>query len=195
MSRQNQLKEGVKKAYSLVAEMPSAKHPFPSGRNFAESIGYPAALLDSIPASAYESFTGASNVSVFADITAGSVVLDLGCGAGLDAIIASRKTGKAGRVICLDFSETMLAKARMSASAAGCSNIEFLLADAESLPLPDSLIDIAIVNGILNLNPERSKIFSELSRVVKSGGSVYAAELVYNKPRPKSACSIEDWFT
>lgn len=195
MSSRNQLKEGVKRAYSLVAEMPGAKHPFPAGRAFAENAGYPAALLDTMPAAAVESFTGASNVSVFAEIPSGSLVLDLGCGAGLDSIIACKKTGPDGKVICLDFSQEMLSKARSSADAAGSRNMEFHLADAEEIPLPDSSIDIALANGIFNLNPDREKVFAELYRVIKPGGSVYASELVYREPQQeKTSCSINDWF-
>ena len=99
----------VREAYSAAAAEPEAGHPFPVGRAFAESLGYPAELLRRLPPSSVEAFAGVSNISMIADIAPGDTVLDLGCGAGLDAFIAARG---AGRVVALDFSETMLRRAR-----------------------------------------------------------------------------------
>lgn len=189
------LYQGVRKAYSAAAERPSGEHPFPVGRAFAESIGYPKELLDSLPESASDAFAGVSNVSVFADIPEGSMVLDVGCGAGLDSVIAARKTGPAGRVIGIDFSRSMLDRARHSAGEAGLTNIEFRESPAEQLALQDSEIDVAIVNGIFNLNPNRDGIFTELARVVRQGGSVYAAELILIRPIMNSSPPMEaGWF-
>ncbi len=161
------LYEGVRKAYSAAAERPSGEHPFPVGRVFAESIGYPKESLDSLPESASDAFAGVSNVSVFADIPEGSTVLDVGCGTGLDSVIAARKTGPVGRVIGIDFSRSMLHRARHSVDEADLTNIEFRESPAEQLPLQDGEIDVAIVNGIFNLNPNRDGIFTELARVVR----------------------------
>jgi SAM-dependent methyltransferase len=189
------LYEGVRKAYSAAAESPSGEHPFPVGRAFAESIGYPTELLDSVSASASEAFAGVSNVSLYAEIPEGSTILDLGCGAGLDALIAARRTGPAGRVIGVDFSGSMLDRARQAAREAGFSHIEFHESPAERLPLKDAEVDVAMVNGIFNLNPHRAAIFRELSRVVRRGGHVYAAELILIKPIADASPSTEDdWF-
>lgn len=191
----DRLYQGVRKAYSAAAENPSNQHPFPVGRAFAESIGYPRELLDSLPTSASDAFAGVSNVSLFADIPEGSAVLDVGCGAGLDSLIAARKTGAKGRVIGIDFSPSMLDRARRSAQEAGLKNTEFRECPAEQLPLPDGQIDVAIVNGILNLNPNRDGIFAELARVVHKGGCVYGAELILIKPITNSSPPTEDaWF-
>ena len=187
--------EGVRKAYSAAAERPSAEHPFPVGKAFAESIGYPKELLDSLPASASDAFAGVSNVSVFAEIPEGSTVLDVGCGAGLDSLIAARKTGPTGRVIGIDFSRSMLERARRSADEAGLINVDLRKGAAEHLPLQDGEIDVAIVNGIFNLNPNRHAIFTELARVVHQGGSVYAAELILIGPATNPSPLTEaDWF-
>lgn len=189
------LHEGVRKAYSAAAERPSAEHPFPVGKAFAESIGYPKELLDSLPASASDAFAGVSNVSVFAKIPEGSTVLDVGCGAGLDSLIAARKTGPTGRVIGIDFSRSMLERARRSADEAGLINVDLRKGAAEHLPLQDGEIDVAIVNGIFNLNPNRHAIFTELARVVHQGGSVYAAELILIGPATNPSPLTEaDWF-
>jgi arsenite methyltransferase len=195
MQENSQLREGVRGVYSRAAEQPQEKHPFPVGRRFAESVGYPPPLLASLPAVAIDAFAGVSNVGVFAEIPRGSTVLDLGCGSGLDTLVAATRTGPEGRVVSVDFSEPMLARARQAAVQAGLGNIEFLHADAEGLPIPDAAIDVALTNGIFNLNPARDSIFRELSRVVKPGGAFYAAELILIEPLSEEARrDVTNWF-
>jgi arsenite methyltransferase len=189
------LYEGVKKAYSSAAERPTEQHPFPVGRAFAESLGYPKELLETLPAYSVDAFAGVSNVSIYAEIPAGSSILDLGCGAGLDTLIAAGRTGPAGRVIGIDFSGSMLDRARRAAQEAGLENIEFRESPAERLPLKNGEIDVAIVNGIFNLNPHREAIFSELFRVMRRDGRIYAAELILIEPVSDSLPPTEaDWF-
>lgn len=189
------LREGTKWAYSAAAEKPFDEHPFPVGEQFAESLGYSRELLSSLPSASKEAFSGVSNVSIFADIPIGSVVLDLGCGAGLDSFTAARQTGTTGQVIGVDFSFSMLIRARKAAIEASTKNVEFYQADGESLPIGSVSIDIAIVNGIFNLNPKREAIFHELARVIKDGGKLYAAELILKAPLPPDIVeSNTDWF-
>lgn len=184
-------------AYSAAAQRPRDKHAFPLGRSFAQSIGYGPDVLDTMPPVACEAFTGVSSVSVFADLPAGATVLDLGCGAGLDTLIAARRVGDAGRVIGVDFSDAMLVRARDAVCEAGATNVEIRYAAAESLPFEDALFDVALVNGLFNLNPAREAIFSELARVVRPGGSVWAAELVLTdgaESNPRPCLNVRDWF-
>jgi SAM-dependent methyltransferase len=189
------IRDGVHDAYSAAAERPGEKHPFPVGRRFAESLGYPRTVLDRLPAVAVQAFAGVSNVSVFAEIPEGSIVLDLGCGAGLDSLIAAERTEPEGGVVGVDFSRAMLAHARRAAHESGAANVEFFESGAEELPLEDATIDIALVNGIFNLNPVRGAIFRELARVVRPGGLVYCAELILKGPLPESAkAGDDDWF-
>lgn len=195
MGRAEYLREGVRAAYSAAAERPQGEHPFPVGREFALSLDYPEDLLASLPAVSVQAFSGVSNVSVFADLAEGATVLDLGCGAGLDALIAARRVGPKGKVIGIDFSQAMLRRARQAASEAQVSHVEFHQADAENLPVKDALVDVALVNGIFNLNPARDAIFRELARVVRPGGSVYAAELILKEPlSPEEEASDANWF-
>lgn len=195
MDRANTLREGVRLAYSAAAERPRDKHPFPVGREFAVSLGYPEELLTHLPPLCVEAFSGVSNVSVFAEIPVGATVLDLGCGAGLDSLIAAERTGSKGRVIGIDFSEAMLGRARRAAQEAGVYNAEFRLADAESLPLGERSADVALVNGIFNLNPARDSILRELARVVRPEGTVYAAELILKEPLlPEERADEANWF-
>lgn len=190
-----QLRNGTRKAYSAAAKRPQDKHPFPVGQGFAESLGYPKELFLGLPFVSAEAFSGVSNVAVFADIPKGSTVLDLGCGAGLDSLIAAQRTGLKGRIIGVDFSDTMLGRARRAAVEADADNVEFCQADAESLPIGKGKIDLALLNGIFNLNPQREAIFLELARVVRRGGAVYAAELILKEPLPAETRESEaDWF-
>ena len=190
-----ELLAAVAQAYSAAATRPQDQHPFPVGRDFAISLGYPPQLLAALPAVSLDAFTGVSNVAVFADIPPDARVLDLGCGAGLDAIIAARSVGAAGWVIGVDFSQAMLQRARQGAAQAGLDNAVFYRAVASNLPLADAVIDVALVNGIFNLNPQRDAIFRELARVVRPGGAVYGAELVLREPLPAEARQGKvNWF-
>lgn len=195
LDKTQQLRDRVRRAYSAAAERPQEEHPFPRGRSFAESLGYPCDLLASLPPGSVDAFTGVSNVSLFADIPAGATVLDLGCGAGLDCLISARKVGPQGRVIGVDFSEAMLSQARQAAAESGIHNVVFCQADAENLPLEDGGIELALVNGVFNLNPAREAIFREIARVVRPGGAVYAAELILCEPLPPEMQESEsNWF-
>ena len=190
-----QLRDGVRTAYSAAAQRPQDEHPFPVGRGFAESLGYPQDLLADLASVSVEAFAGVSNVAVFADIPEGATVLDLGCGAGLDSLIAAQRVGPEGKVIGVDFSDAMLARARQAAAEADASNVEYRRADAEDVPLDGDSVDVALVNGIFNLNPARDAIFGELARVVRPGGAVYAAELILKEPLPPEVQSSEaNWF-
>jgi arsenite methyltransferase len=190
-----QLRDRVRGAYSVAAEHPDQKQAFPVGRTFAESIGYPSDVLASLPSVACDAFAGVSNVSLFAEVPVGATVLDLGCGSGTDTLIAARRVGATGKVIGVDFSGSMLSRARKAVSESGVVNVELRESDAERLPIADGEIDVAFVNGIFNLNPAREAIFRELARVVRRAGTGYVAELILSQPLPPEARASEtDWF-
>lgn len=188
------LQAKVRTAYTQIADAPDANPPFPTGRALALDLGYPEQLLESLPAASVEAFCGVSNVSLFADIGPQSVVLDLGCGAGLDTLIAAHKAAK---VIGVDFSPSMLARAGQAAREAGMSNkVTLLQCEAQRLPLPDASVDVAIVNGIFNLNPHRQEIFQELARVVRPGGQLFVAEIILHEALPDDVLqNPTSWFT
>jgi arsenite methyltransferase len=196
-TRQNsrrQVREHVKDAYSAAAERPGDNHPFPVGRELALGLGYPEKLIDSLPAVSVETMAGVSNVSIFAEIPPGSTVLDLGCGAGVDSMIAAGKTGLAGKVIGVDFSPAMLARARQGAAESGASNVSFFESGGENLPIPDASVDVALFNGVFNLNLDRRLLFSELFRVLRTGGTVYGAELILREPINDEERESANWF-
>lgn len=189
------LRAKVNVAYSTAATSPEQKHPFPVGRKLAENLGYPAEVLDSIPQLSVEAFAGVSNVPLFADLPVGATVLDVGCGAGMDSIIAARRVGRAGSVVGVDFSKSMLARARRAKELANLYHLEFRCADAERLPLSNNSVDVVLVNGIFNLNPKRKQIFTELARMLHPGGRAYVAELILAAPLSATDHTDEsNWF-
>jgi SAM-dependent methyltransferase len=190
--RATDLIDAVRDAYSAIAGDPRAEHPIPVGRALAEGVGYPAAWLDSVPTSAVDAFAGVSCLPCFTEVPPRATVLDLGCGAGLDTLLLARR---AETVIGVDFSEAMLARARAAAEQMGAVNVVLRRGDARALPVEPASIDVALVNGLFNLNPDRDRIFKELARVVRPGGAVYAAELVLNGPLPpEEAGHGTSWF-
>ena len=192
----DELLEKVREAYSKAADHPLDSHPFPMGRDFALSLGYPEDLLEGLPESAVARFTGVSNVSVFAEIPPGSTVLDLGCGAGMDSMIAAAQTGPGGRVYGVDFSESMLSHARSGAAEAGAANVDFREAEGQSIPFADGSFDVVLVNGIFNLNPNRAGLFQELARVIRPGGVLYGAEIVLREPMDEEErTGLANWFS
>ena len=125
----------------------------------------------------------------------GATVLDLGCGAGLDSLLAAQQIGPTGQVVGVDFSADMVALAHHNGALLGLTNLHCLRADAERLPLAEGAIHTALINGIFNLNPARTAIFAELARVVRPGGVVYAAEIVLRKPlAPEAVAQETNWF-
>lgn len=189
------LRRRVEQVYSTIATKPQADHPFAIGQALAHNVGYPENLLQSLPATATESFAGVAAVAHFAKLERGATVLDLGCGAGLDALLAAQRVGATGRVVGVDFSAAMVARAHHNAAMAGQTNLYTLRGDAEQLPLLDGAIHTALINGIFNLNPARTAIFTELARVVQPGGAVYAAEIVLRKAlSPTTVAKETNWF-
>jgi SAM-dependent methyltransferase len=189
------LRAKVNVAYSAAATSPQKKHPFPVGRKLAENLNYPVEVLDRVPEFSVEAFAGVSNVSLFADLPVGATVLDVGCGAGMDSIIAAQRVGPTGWVTGVDFSKSMLARARAAKELANLPWLEFQYADAERLPLANTSVDVVLVNGIFNLNPKRKQIFSELARVLRPGGRAYVAELILARPMPETDHTTEsNWF-
>ena len=181
--------------YSKVATTPTAAFRFPVGPDLARKLGYPEELLQSLPLTAIESFTGVACPVLAANLSPGEVVLDLGSGAGLDAMIAARQVGPSGRVVGVDLSEAMVIKARANAAAVGASTVEFRQGYAEALPAEADAFDAVIVNGLLNLAPDKPAVVQEIFRVLRSGGRAQVAEIVTDGTSPPVTMkSLEDWF-
>lgn len=191
----SEIKAAVAKQYGIVATNPDGRFSFPVGRKFAESVGYSPEMLDKVPSSMWESFTGAGNPQPYIDIVPGETVLDLGCGASLDLYLYAQATGASGRVYGLDISEQMITKARRNMGMLNMKNVEFLCAPADSIPLPDKSVDLVAANGIYNLSPDKIAIMREVTRVLRSGGRTIFAEIVLKAPLPEEIRrNITDWF-
>lgn len=181
------LLQQVNRVYSQIAEDPTRKAPFVAGRSLAEALGYP---TDELPEPAVDAFCGVANLSAQARIEPGDLVLDLGCGSGTDTLMAARVSN---HVVGVDFSQPMLSRARQAMEqAVQGRNVLLLHGDAGRLPLLNASVDVALVNGLFNLNPHRQELFAELARVVRPGGRAYVAELILSEPI--ESFEPADWF-
>jgi SAM-dependent methyltransferase len=191
----DEIKEAVKAKYSKVAKDPCATFNFPVGKDFAIKVGYPKDIIDKLPRSMYESFTGANNPQPFIELKEGEAVLDLGCGAGLDLYFYAKAVGEKGKVYGLDISEDMVDKAKTNMDVAGIKNVEIQHGHSDNLPFQDNFFDVVASNGIYNLSPDKQKVMCEVFRVLKSGGRTVFSEVVLKDKLPEAARKdIDDWF-
>ncbi len=137
--------------------------------------------LEGIPAVAIERALGVGNHLRHARIRPGDTVLDLGCGSGIDSILAARKTGPAGRVLALDFLPEMLERTAAAAKEAGLDTIETLEGEMEAIPLADASVDCVISNGVLNLSPRKARALAECARVLRPAGELCVADLTVDE--------------
>lgn len=185
----------VRDRYSQVGADPSQPAGFPVGRAFAEAVGYPAELLDALPAAAAAAFAGVACPVPHAALQPGETVVDLGCGAGLDSLYAGRYVGPSGCVVGIDFAPAMIDRAERSFAAAGMPWVEARLSDGRRLPLGSGSADVVLVNGIFNLNPDKAAVLAEAVRVLRPGGRLVAAEITLSAPLPSDeGHSLDDWF-
>jgi SAM-dependent methyltransferase len=175
------LKSEIKKTYAQVSTEPEKDFIFPTGRAWAEDLDYPPELA-SVPDAAVESFAGVANPFSLGRLRAGDRVLDLGSGAGTDSLVAAQMVGPAGRVVGIDMTEEMLAKARAAAATMGFENVEFVGGEAERLPFPDESFDVVISNGVIDLVPDKDAVFSEIHRVLRPGGRIQIADVTIQNP-------------
>src|SRR5437016_3071169 len=175
------LKSEIKKTYASVSTEPEKDFIFPTGRPWAEDLGYPAELAN-VPESAVQSFAGVANPWQLGRLTLGERVLDLGSGAGTDSLVAAQMVGAGGRVTGIDMTEAMLVKARSAATAMGMHNVEFVEGEAERLPFSDASFDVVISNGVIDLVPDKDAVFAELYRVLAPGGRMQIADVTIQNP-------------
>ncbi|MEN3283053.1 MAG: arsenite methyltransferase [Solirubrobacteraceae bacterium] len=189
------LREEIRKTYTDVSTAPEQEFIFPTGRAWAQELGYPEPELARVPDATAESFAGVANHWTLGAIEPGSVVVDLGCGAGTDLLIAAQMTGPTGRAIGVDMTAKMLQAARASATAMRSTNVELHESLIEALPLDDASVDVVISNGVIDLVPDKDVVLDEIDRVLRPGGRLQLADVVIHHEVSEDARSRIDLWT
>jgi arsenite methyltransferase len=189
------LRRAIQLEYAEVAEHPELGFHFLVGHPLAQVLGYDPAWLEGIPEASIESFAGTGNPFSLRLLASGERVVDVGSGAGIDSLIAARMVGPSGRVIGVDMTPAMVAKARVSALQAGLHNVDFREGTAEALPVCDGWADVVISNGVLNLVWDKEAGLAEMARVLKPGGRIQIGDILVQHPVPESARQQIDLWT
>jgi SAM-dependent methyltransferase len=191
------IKAAVRERYTQVAtgEVSCCGSPTePARAQRARDYGYEVSILgDEVPVSVLDSFAGCGNPLAIDTLNPGEVVLDLGSGAGLDCCLAAKKVGPTGQVIGLDMTDAMLDKARQNQAILGLTNVEFQKGEMEHMPVADGTIDVIVSNCVINLSPDKDRVFHEAFRVLKPGGRLMVADIATAGELPEELRSKEAW--
>jgi len=190
------LRTEIQTVYSQVANSPDDDFHFHRGPEYAAShLDYDKAELDQLPVEATASFAGIGNPLEIGEISPGEVVVDLGCGAGMDLLLAARKVGPNGRAIGIDMTPAMLDSATRSAESMGAAQVDIRQGDLLALPIEDASVDVVISNGVFNLVPDKVRAFSEVARVLKPGGRLHLADIIMSSELDEASRSDIDLWT
>lgn len=188
------LRRQIQAKYTEVAQEPEKGFHFHTGRDLAAMLGYDDADVDWLPEATVDSFAGTGNPFSMGRLGEGEVVLDIGCGAGFDTLLAARQVGPTGRVIAIDMTEAMLEKTQAGAARLSVCNVDARHGFAEALPAENESIDVVISNGVINLCPDKVAVMREVYRVLRPGGRFQIADIVVHKEVPQDAKDdIELW--
>jgi arsenite methyltransferase len=189
------LREEIRKTYTDVSIDQQQEFIFPTGRAWAEELGYPEPELARVPDATVESFAGVANHWLLGRAAPGAVVLDLGCGAGTDLLIAAQMIGAEGRAVGVDMTPAMLERADASAREMGLGNVELHDSLIESLPLEDASVDVVISNGVIDLVPDKDAVLDEIDRVLRPGGRLQIADVIIHTEVSEDARKRIDLWT
>jgi SAM-dependent methyltransferase len=190
------IQEGVRRKYAQVAATGGGScFRYPTGREGMRLQGYPLDLAPDFPEAVLQSFCGVGNPFSLGPIHPGDAVLDIGCGAGVDTLLAARMAGPAGRAVGIDAVPEMIALARTNLALTGLANVSFEIGTAEALPFPDREFDVVLSNGVFNLTTDKEQALREVHRVLKRGGRLMLADMVLVEDLPPGqAGKVENWF-
>ena len=183
----DELRRFISEKYRDVATNPELGFHFHTGRPLALMLGYPTELIDRLPTANLASFAGTGNPFLFGDLHPGERVIDVGCGAGLDTLIAAQQVGSSGQVVGVDMTPEMREKTQEGARLMGLANVEVREGFAEALPVADGFADVIISNGVVNLCPDKRAVFGEMLRVLKPGGRIQIGDILVHKEVPQDA--------
>lgn len=190
----DQIRAMIEERFEKVAVNPAAERKFPVGPESARRLGYDPAEINALPLRATESFAGVGNPLALGTLGPGQVILDIGCGAGLDCLLAARRVGPSGRVLGADMTGAMVEKARANALAAGIGNAAFHLAEAGELPVGDATVDVVISNGVFNLCRDKPGVLAEIYRVLRPGGRLQMADILLREDvTPEQVAQKGEW--
>ncbi len=187
------VRQGIKEKYDRVAAAGAGGcFQYPTGKAGMELQGYPPEVIGDFPPEVLAAFCGVGNPFSLAP---GDAVLDIGCGAGVDSLVAARLVGAGGRVAGLDVTAAMIERARAHQARLGLDNVTFQVGEAEALTFPDATFDAIISNGVFNLTLNKEKALKETHRVLKPGGRLMLADMVLVAALPPDqAGKVENWF-
>jgi arsenite methyltransferase len=189
------IEESIREKYAEFSASPEGKFTYPTGRAGLEGLNYDSGVTRELPDSVVTNYCGVGNPFSLGPINAGETVLDIGSGAGVDTFVAAKMVGVEGKVIGIDMTPEMLARARRNLQKISLQNVFFLKASAEDLPFPDESLDVVISNGVFNLIPAKSRALKEVFRVLKLHGRMMIADQILTGALPEDVKErIESWF-
>jgi SAM-dependent methyltransferase len=190
------LRDEVQSMYSRVAAAPNGEFHFHRGPAYAvRMLGYESAELAALPADVTSSFAGVANPHAVAPLSHGATVVDIGCGAGTDLLLAARHVGPRGRAIGVDMTEAMRQRAAVGAAQCRFHHVDIRPGDATSLPVDAASVDIVISNGVLNLVPEKERAVAEMARILKPGGRIQIGDIIIGQVLDDEALADIDLWT
>jgi SAM-dependent methyltransferase len=183
----DELRARIAEKYSAVATNPELGFHFHTGAPLARMLGYPEEVVAALPSTTVASFAGTGNPFLFGNLHPGEVVVDVGCGAGFDTLIAATHVGQQGRVIAIDMTPEMRARTGVGVRQLALANVDVREGFAESLPVEDNTADVVISNGVINLCPDKPAVFREMFRVLKPGGRIQVGDILVHREVPQEA--------
>jgi SAM-dependent methyltransferase len=184
----------IRATYAEVAASVENHFKYPVGKESACQLGYPHEVLQQLPSETSRHFCGVGNPFSLGPLRPGESVLDVGCGAGFDSLVAASLVGPNGSVVGIDLTEAMIHRAQVNLQAVPFSHVRFLLAGGEEIPLPDCSMDVVISNGAINLSPDKEKVLSEIYRVTRPRGRLMMADmLLEDGVAPETVAALGAW--